>query len=176
MAHPVRWHPVRDSLEVPTPNATASKLSKPQRHFSDLPSAVDLRIRDGVLRIEGAGFVTLTMVEEALAPFPGGRGMPEHVLIDLRNVAGYEASCVEVARTWLERSRGYGVERIAFIANSSVVRTAADVVAQHQGAPLRTFVSPRDAETWMSMTAERLPPRVGASPGGPSGPSRRPRA
>ncbi len=146
-----------DPLSSTLPQRDRLPLPKPEHHFSDLPSALDLKMHDGILSVEGAGFVTLAMIEDALLPFPGGRGLPARALIDLRNVSGYEASCVEVARRWLEQATDQGVQRIAFVANSSVVRTATEVVAQHQGAPLRTFGSPRDARAWLSLSPEPRP-------------------
>lgn len=112
-------------------------------------------MRDGVLHVEGVGFVTRSMVEEALAPLTAGTaGMgsgsaPQpRIVVDLRNVSGYEAACVAIAREWLGRARGYGVERIAFIANSSVVQTAVEVVARHLRAPLETFDTIDAARAW----------------------------
>lgn len=112
-------------------------------------------MHDGVLRVEGVGFVTRAMTEEAFAPFKGGAGLEPRILLDLRNVSGYEAACVEVAREWLSRARGYGVERIAFIANSSVVRTATEVVARHLHAPLETFDNVDAAQTWATEATVR---------------------
>lgn len=115
-------------------------------------------MRDGVLHVEGVGFVTRSMVEEALAPLTAGTAgtagmgsgsaLQPRIVVDLRNVSGYEAACVAIAREWLGRARGYGVERIAFIANSSVVQTAVEVVARHLRAPLETFDSIDAARAW----------------------------
>lgn len=134
----------------PPPATTRSThaLTKPDRHFTDLLPALRTHVHDGVLRVEGVGFVTRSMTEEAFAPFAGGSGLESRVVIDLRNVSGYEAACVEVAREWLGQARGYGVERIAFIANSSVVRTATEVVARHLRAPLKTFDRVDAAQAW----------------------------
>jgi hypothetical protein len=125
-------------------------LPKPDRHFTDLPPALQTRVHDGVLCVEGVGFVTRSMTEEAFAPFAGGAGLESRILIDLRTVSGYEAACVEVAREWLSHAQGYGVERIAFVANSSVVRTATEVVARHLHAPLKTFDTADAARTWVT--------------------------
>jgi len=124
-------------------------LPKPDRHFTDLPSALDVRAHEHMLRVEGAGFVTPSMIDEALAPFDGGNDLPPRILVDLRNVSGYEAACVESARRLLGRANAQGTERIAFVANSSVVRTATEVVARHLQAPLRTFNAAAQAEAWI---------------------------
>lgn len=148
----VRSGPVRVTVEasLPSPCTTrsTSALPKPDRHFTDLPPALRTRVHDGVLRVEGVGFVTRAMTEDAFAPFAGGSGLEPRVLIDLRNVSGYEAACVEVAREWLSHAQAYDVERIAFIANSSVVRTATEVVARHLHAPLKTFDTVDAAQAW----------------------------
>jgi len=59
---------------------------------------------------------------------------------------------VGLAQEWLRQARALGVERIAFVANSSVVRTATDVVARHLRAPLRTFENVGDARAWLGQT------------------------
>lgn len=116
-------------------------------------------MRDDVLHVEGVGFVTRAMTEEALAPFLlGNEDTLGRVLVDLRDVSGYEAECVEIARHWLRRAQTLGIERIAFVANSSVVRTATEVVARHLGAPLRTFATPEGAQHWLETRHETLPP------------------
>ena len=139
------------------PSRSTTALTKPKRHFTDLPPALDVRVRDDVLRVEGVGFVTRAMTEAALAPLAVGAAQPR-VLVDLRDVSGYEAECVEVARQWLRRAQGMGVERIAFVANSSVVRTATEVVARHLGAPLRTFETPESAQRWLDSHNDAPPP------------------
>lgn len=110
-----------------------------------------------MLSVEGAGFVTQSMAEEALAPFVADQA-PPRVLVDVRNVSGYEAACVGVAQGWLSRATGLGVERIAFVANSSVVRTAAEVVARHVHAPLRTFDAVANAQAWLEGPRDVRPP------------------
>ncbi|MGH1340064.1 MAG: STAS/SEC14 domain-containing protein [Nannocystales bacterium] len=129
-------------------------MPKPERHFTDLPSGLAIEVRDRVLRVEGAGFVTRPMAEEALTPFldrgaVAGSVLPDSVLVDLRNVSGYEAACAEVAQSMLSQARGFGVRRIAFVANSSILRTAAQVIAQHLRAPLHTFASHEGAQSWL---------------------------
>jgi len=132
-------------------------LPKPDRHFTDLPPALDVRVHDDLLRVEGVGFVTRAMTEAALAPLAVGAPQPR-VLVDLRDVSGYEAECVEIARQWLRRAHGMGIQRIAFVANSSVVRTATEVVARHLGAPLRTFATPEGAQRWLDTQHDTVPP------------------
>ncbi len=132
-----------------TPRST-SALPKPDRHFTDLPPALRSRVHDGVLRVEGVGFVTRAMAEDAFAPLARGSGLEQRIMIDLRNVSGYEAACVELAREWLSHAQAYGVERIAFVAYSSVVRTATEVVARHLRAPLKTFDTVDAAHAWVT--------------------------
>jgi len=129
-------------------------LPKPERHFTDLPSGFAIEVRDRVLCVEGAGFVTRPMAEEALSPFLSGGSvsgsvLPDSVLVDLRNVSGYEAACAEVAQSMLSQARGIGFRRIAFVANSSILRNAAEVIAQHLHAPLHTFASHEGAQSWL---------------------------
>ncbi len=139
-------------------------MPKPKRHFTDLPSGFAIEVRDHVLWVEGAGFVARPMAEEALAPFIIGQPIPESVLVDLRNVSGYEAACTQVARSLLSQARGLGVRRIALVANSSILRTAAEVIAQHLKAPLRTFNTLEGAQSWLrsSSTGVVQPPAPGS--------------
>ena len=139
-------------------------MPKPERHFTDLPSGLAIEIRDRVLRVEGAGFVTRPMAEQALSPFLAAGPVPDSVLVDLRNVSGYEAACAEVAQSMLLRARGFGVRRIAFVANSSILRTAAEVIAQHLHAPLHTFESPEGAQSWLDSSAPGVVQHVVSDP------------
>lgn len=111
------------------------------------------------------------MAEAALSPFvaPGERAsdaqtrVPPRILVDLRNVSGYEAACVAVAQGWLSRASTLGVERIAFVANSSVVRTAAEVVARHVRAPLHTFSAVEAAGAWLDTHDSAVPTATAAA-------------
>ncbi len=125
-------------------------MSRPLRHYTDDPSNLRADLRGFVLRIEGTGFVTRAMVDATLSPYDAERNIPQRVLIDLRNVSGYEDHCVAVATEWLAHARKRGVERIAFVANSAVVRTATDLASQRAGVPLRTFRHDDSAERWLS--------------------------
>lgn len=142
-----RRRPVSRPANLPSEKAP---LPKPERHFTDLPSGFAIEVRDRVLCVEGAGFVTRPMAEEALTPFLSAGPVPDSVLVDLRNVSGYEAACAQVARSILSQATGFGVRRIAFVANSSILRTAAEVTAQHLSAPLHTFESHEGARSWLA--------------------------
>lgn len=116
-----------------------------------------------MLRVEGAGFVTRPMAEEALTPFLSAGPVPDSVLVDLRNVSGYEAACAEVAQSMLSQARGFGVRRIAFVANSSILRTAAEVIAQHLQAPLHTFATHEGAQSWLTDSASGIAQHTASS-------------
>lgn len=124
-------------------------MPKPERHFTDLPSGLAIEVRGRVLCVEGAGFVTRPLAEESLKPFLSPGPVPDSVLVDLRNVSGYEADCTQLAQSMLAQARGFGVRRIALVANSSILRTAAKVIAQHMHAPLQTFESHEGAQSWL---------------------------
>lgn len=132
------------------PTERTSPLPKPERHFTDLPSGLAIEVRDRVLCVEGAGFVTRTLAEESLRPFLSAGPVPDSVLVDLRNVSGYQADSTQLAQSMLAQARGFGVRRIALVANSSILRTAAEVIAQHLHAPLHTFESREGAQSWLA--------------------------
>lgn len=120
---------------------------------------------EGVVTFAGSGFVTRAIVDDSLSPFLSPGSIPTRALIDLRDVSGYEDSCVERAREWLIRARREGTERIAFVANSAVIRTVTEMASQGIGVPLRTFATPTAAREWLCSTTtpivlERHRPRT----------------
>lgn len=86
-----------------------------------------------------------------------GQSMPKTMLCDLRDVAGYGPGCGTLVREWLRRANDRGVERIAFLGSSSVLRTATRLLAPRVGVELRTFQDERDARRWLR-AAEDVPP------------------
>ncbi len=151
------------------PARETSPLPKPELHFTDLPSRLAIEVRDRMLCVEGAGFVTRPMAEEALSPFLRAGPLPDSVLVDVRNVSGYDAACTEVAQSMLSQAWGFGVRRIAFVANSSILRTAAEVLARHLQAPLHTFESHESAQAWLKESSAGVVKRP--VPKAPSGPT-----
>jgi stage II sporulation SpoAA-like protein len=77
--------------------------------------------------------------------------MPTRVLIDLRDVAGYEAGCAALAHEFLRQSQGQRVQRIAFVASSSVLRTAAKLVSPQAHVRVRVFSDAAAATHWLSL-------------------------
>ena len=136
-------------MHTGVPTHPPKLLTRRERHYTDDPAFLRAAEGEGVLRIEGAGFVTTGMMAEALRPFQEERSIPGQVLIDLREVSGYEARCVDAAIEWLGRARPLGVERIAFVARSAIVRTATDVASQRAGVSLRTFGHGATAQRWL---------------------------
>jgi len=126
-----------------TPRSTAPKV-----HYTEQPSALRgvLSGCGGTLFIEGGGFLTPTMVEEALSLASSASG----ILVDLREVSGYDADCVRRAEEWLTVARRHGVRRIAFIASSIVFRTAALLVARRTTIDVRTFEHEPEARRWLT--------------------------
>ncbi len=102
-----------------------------------------------VLHIHGGGFVTKKMLARTLMSLPGDELAPREILVDLRDVAGYESDVVRMANEWLRTARDQGVRRIAFVANSAVVRTATRLASEHAGITLRTFSDQEEARAWL---------------------------
>lgn len=131
----------------------------PPIHYTEEPSQL-LSICDAAYtRVRGGGFVTREMLERALddlrrTPQQHRRGA---ILVDLREVAGYEASCLPPARQFLHEAVSLGVRRIALVAPSSIMRTASQVAAHPLPIELRTFEHEPSAQRWLS-------PRRSSSP------------
>ena len=116
---------------------------------SELMASRDLG--SGILSVRGGGFVTRQMLEQALDQLQAsaeGRG-PRELLVDLRDVAGYEAGIASQASEWLETAARCGIRKIAFIASSSVLRTAAQLVSRSTRIKLRMFEFEHSARSWL---------------------------
>jgi ABC-type transporter Mla MlaB component len=104
-----------------------------------------------VLHVHGGGFVTRKMLARTLRSLPDEEFAPTQILVDLRDVAGYDSDVVQLAAEWLRTARDQGVQRIAFVANSAVVRTATRLASEHAGITLRTFSDHEEAHRWLSV-------------------------
>lgn len=123
------------------------RVSAPKRHYTDMPSALSGALSGcgGVLVVQGGGFLTPQMVEETL-PLASAA---QSILIDLREVSGYDAGCVRRADDWISMARRLGVRRIAFVASSLVLRIAAQMVARRAGIDMRAFEDEAEARRWL---------------------------
>ena len=108
-----------------------------------------------LMHVRGYGFITVTMVREALANWPAGQ--PSAVLIDLRDVAGYEAGCGRLARQWLHDTAGSHC-RIALVASSSVLRVAVSLFDIRGSNELRHFGHVSNALDWLDRDHAELRP------------------
>jgi hypothetical protein len=92
------------------------------------------------------------MVDQALRDWERDLdpGLPRDVLLDLREVAGYESSCVRLASEWLRNAHQLGIRRIAFLASSTVLRIATRLASDRSGISLRTFDHEPAAREWLS--------------------------
>jgi len=92
--------------------------------------------------------LTKKMLDEALAPL-GCSQTRGGVLVDLRDVAGYESGCATRAREWLSNARQWGLRRVAVVTSSSVLRTAGHMAAYQCGVEFRMFEREDRAEQWL---------------------------
>jgi hypothetical protein len=104
-----------------------------------------------VLHVHGGGFVTRKMLARTLRSLLVEEFAAREILVDLRDVAGYERDVVRMASEWLRTAHSQGVRRIAFIANSAVVRTATRLASEHAGVTLRTFSDHEEAHRWLEV-------------------------
>jgi hypothetical protein len=133
-------------------------MTTPKTHYTQQASTLHARPRRGgaMLDIRAGGFVTRAMVDETLQGFSAhgdARPGPDGILVDLREVAGYESECVSVANAWLRQARTQGVRKIAFVGSSAVLRTATQVISEHSGIDLRLFDHEPTARQWLSHDA-----------------------
>ena len=130
-------------------------------HFSQNSSAIKAHTDDpDLVTAHLSGFITVSLLREQLTQLESSWSrFPRAVVVDLRQVSGYGAGVPSLARQWLEGARTQGVERIALIANSSVLRTTAHVLSEGLGLTLRCFTCEDTARTWArgrAISAPRL--------------------
>lgn len=126
-------------------------------HYSQQRSAVNSTLELGigggadVLRVRFQGFIDVAELGERLEAILERlrRETPNGLLCDLRPVAGYGPGTPTMARDGLVLARRVGVRRVALVVNSSVVRTAAQVLARNLRLELRCFFGEAEALRWL---------------------------
>lgn len=106
-----------------------------------------------MFEIRGGGIVSSLMIDRTLGQWDTGCA-PANMLVDLRDVAGYEAGSIRAADAWLSGAHDQGVRKIALLASSTVLRTAARLASERSRVALRTFDDESSARAWL--TAEPL--------------------
>lgn len=124
-------------------------------HYTDQPSRLEAHkdLSNGVMLFEGGGIVTEAMVDQAFSRVKNAPTTPPHVLIDLRNVAGYDANAVTRAEHLLAGVVAAGVRRIAFVADSPLLHTTAQVLSSGTSAAVRGFHHEPTARAWLQRRA-----------------------
>lgn len=133
-------------------------------HYSQQRSAINSTLELGigggadVLRVRFQGFVDVAELGERVEAILDRlrRESPSGLLCDLRPVAGYGPGTPTLARDGLALARRVGVRRIALVVNSSVVRTAAMMLARNLRLELRCFFGEVEALRWLD-GLERMP-------------------
>ena len=125
-------------------------------HYTQEPSQIEAHdeAEAEVLRLRGGGFVTDAMVVEAFREMRDRPARP-NLLIDIRDVAGWDSRAVARAARLLHKAPELGVQRIAFLATSAAVDLATRVASTQTGVPLRTFDHEHSARSWLGI--ERRP-------------------
>jgi hypothetical protein len=126
-------------------------------HYSQQRSAVNSTLELGigggadVLRVRFQGFIDVAELGERLEAILDRlrRETPNGLLCDLRPVAGYGPGTPVLARDGLALARKVGVRRVALVVNSSVVRTAALMLARNLRLELRCFFGEAEALRWL---------------------------
>lgn len=120
---------------------------------SEVNSTLELGIGGGadVLRVRLQGFIDVTELGERLEALLERvrRETPSGLLCDLRPVTGYGPGTPALARDGLGLARRVGVRRVALVVNSSVVRTAAQMLARNLRLELRCFLGEAEALRWL---------------------------
>jgi hypothetical protein len=126
-------------------------------HYSQQRSTINSTLELGiggsvdVLRVRLQGFIDVAELGERLEAILDRlrRETPTGLLCDLRPVAGYGPGTPGLARDGLALARRVGVRRVALIVNSSVVRTAAQMLARNLRLELRCFLGEAEALRWL---------------------------
>lgn len=111
-----------------------------------------------LLAVHARGFVTAEMVHQAAQARPGPIA---RILVDLREAMGYGAGCATAAQTWLRRAVAEGACQVAFVATSSVMRTAGQLLAAGIDAELQFFEHVTAAAAWLGVPTSALAPTAG---------------
>gem|GEM_PF-4464240 len=123
-------------------------------HFSQIPPSIETVIGDSapLLLVRARGMLDSETIRRELRQwstrFAGG--FPPCVLIDVRDVAGYTAGCIVLAREWLLRAPALGIRRVALVGTSSVFTAALRVLERGAGIALRSFANEPAARAWLA--------------------------
>ena len=124
-------------------------------HYSQIRSAVESSFQPGpnhdVLRVKLQGYMDANMLDDVIGELSGRieTRTPSGILCDLRSVAGYGPGSQARAREWMMIARRAGIQRIAVVASSSVLRTAALMLACDLDCELRCFLGETEALRWL---------------------------
>jgi hypothetical protein len=126
-------------------------------HYSQLLSDVTSTVVPGLgnadlLRLQMQGFIDVGMLSERLGDLIARieTHAPDAVLCDLRTASGYGPGTSALAREWFMLARRAGVRRVAVVASSSVLRTAASMLAHDLELELCCFVGETEALRWLA--------------------------
>lgn len=136
-----------------------------RKHYTEEPSRLCTSPGTAFLRVHGGGFVTRAMLEQTVEEVRAGvrEARLGDLLVDLRTVAGYETACLLPVRQFLREAPVIGVQRIAVVATSSVLRTASRLAAHTVVVELRTFEHERAALQWLQPGVVIPRPRAASS-------------
>jgi len=135
----------------PPPRLSPRPPLSSRTHYTDAPSGLSTTTRAAYVRVSGGGFVTREMLEQALeamraTPQPW---RPAAILVDLSDMAGYEASCLAPAHQFLLEATRLGVARIALVTSSSVIRRASQLAAAPLPLEFEAFEHEPSAKRWL---------------------------
>jgi hypothetical protein len=139
-------------------------------HYSQLHSDVTSTVEPGsgntdLLRLQLQGFIDVGMLSERLGDLITRieHHAPDAVLCDLRTVSGYGPGTPALAREWFMLACRAGIRRVALVASSSVLRTAALTLAHNLNLELACFLGEAQALRWLGQPDARPNARSAAS-------------
>ncbi|WP_146662166.1 STAS/SEC14 domain-containing protein [Enhygromyxa salina] len=133
-------------------------------HYSQLRSDVTSTVEPGcgnadLLRLQLQGFIDVGMLSERLGDLIHRieHHAPDAVLCDLRTVSGYGPGTPALAREWFMLACRAGIRRVALVATSSVLRTAALALSHNLNLELCCFSGEAQALRWLGEQNNAMP-------------------
>ena len=132
----------------------SSLVPTPSMHYSQQNATIRSTRTGHTECTKLSGFITAPILTKQFSSWDDSwETPPKSMLIDLQQVTGYGPGTVILVRSRLRKAQRDGVQSIALIAVSSVLKTAAHVLSQHLHINLQCFERRSTGEHWLGIHA-----------------------